>query len=62
VKDRVYKISQGQIRQENYNNSKNEKISPYKLNFTTLSTFDEVSDTSSIAKNEDAAITLGECV
>lgn len=27
-----------------------------------MSTFDEVSDTSSIAKNEDAAITLGDCV
>ncbi len=37
-------------------------MSPYKLNFTTFSTFDEVSDTSSIAKNEDSAITLGDSV
>lgn len=62
VKDRVYKISQAQIREESYNNSKNDKASPYKLVFTALSKFEEVSDTNSIAKNEDAAITLGECV
>ncbi len=37
-------------------------MSAYKLVFTTLSTFEEVSDTNSIAKVEDSAITLGECV
>lgn len=30
--------------------------------FSTNTLFEEVSDTSSIAKNEDSAITLGECV
>ena len=37
-------------------------MSPFKLVFTTLSSFEEVSDTSSIAKNEDSAITLGDCI
>lgn len=37
-------------------------MSPFKLIFSTNSKFEEVSDTSSIAKNEDSAITLGECV
>ena len=37
-------------------------MSPFKLVFTMLSSFEEISDTNSIAKNEDSAITLGDCV
>ena len=55
----VYKISEGSIQNESYNNSKNDKISPFKLMFYTSSLFEEVSDVNIIAKLEDNAITLG---
>lgn len=54
----VYKISEGSIANETYNNSKNDKISPFKLMFNTSSIFEEVSDVHIIAKSEDSAIPL----
>jgi hypothetical protein len=55
---RVYKISDGTITNETYNNTKNDKMSPFKLMFHVNSIFEEVSDVHIIAKSEDSAITL----
>lgn len=55
----VYEISKGYIREGNYNNSRNEMLSPYTLVFDAKSTFNEVSDFNIIVKSEDTAITLG---
>jgi hypothetical protein len=56
----VYKISEGSIANESYNNSKNDKISPFKLMFHTNSLFEEVSDVNIIARVEDSALSLGQ--
>lgn len=46
----IYEISKGRLIEGNYNNSKNEKISPYALIFDSKSQFNEVSDVNIIAK------------
>lgn len=56
----VYKVSEGSIANESYNNSKNDKISPFKLMFHVNSVFEEVSDVNIIAKVEDSALSLGQ--
>ena len=58
----VYKISGGTIANEDYNNTKNEKMSPFRLIFNTNSTFEEVSDVNLIARPEEAALTLAQLV
>ena len=47
----VNKISEGNIANESYNISKNNKLSPFKLIFHTGSAFEEVSDVNIIAKS-----------
>ena len=47
----VYEISKGRLREGNYNNSKNDMISPYTLIFDGRSIFTEVSDVNIIVKN-----------
>lgn len=56
----VYKISEGGIAEDSYNNSRNEKMSPFKLIFGVNAVFEEVSDVNIIAKSEDSALTLNE--
>jgi hypothetical protein len=58
----VYKISEGSIASENYNNSRNDKMSPFRLIFSVNSVFEEVSDVNIISRPEDAAITLGDLI
>lgn len=36
----VYKISEGSIANESYNNTKNDKLSPFRLTFNMNSVFD----------------------
>lgn len=57
---RIYEISKGRLREANYNNSKNDMLSPFTLIFDDKSEFKEVSDVNIIVKNEDTAITLGQ--
>lgn len=56
----IYKISQGTISNESYANSRNDKLSPFRLIFNVNSVFEEVSDVNIIANPEDSAITLAE--
>ena len=56
--DRIYRMSRGQIREENYNVNRGEKFSKYNIVFTKNSVFIPLRDISAIPYAVDSSVSF----